>query len=70
MAINFFDPVQDIADLDFYKLFNFQAAWLIHIVKRGAFHFAKDSGNFGRKGPFQFTMTRILGVTSGGVPLI
>ena len=39
-----------------------------------AFHFAKDSGNFGRnsklKSPFQFLLTRTFGITSGGGPLI
>ena len=40
----------------------------------GAFHYAKDSGNFGRnsngKVPFRFHPTGIFGITSGGGPLI
>ena len=40
----------------------------------GSFHYAKDSGNFGRnsneKGPFRFRPTGIFGITSGGGPLI
>ena len=39
----------------------------------GAFHYAKDSGNslgIQMKGPFQFLPTGIVGITSGGGPLI
>ena len=41
---------------------------------RGAFHYAKDSGNFGRnsnrKIRFSFFLTGIFGITSGGGPHI
>ena len=40
----------------------------------GAFHYAKDSGNFGQnsngKGPFRFLPTGIFGITFGGGPFI
>ena len=62
----------------------FQCIWCLNGVKVilepvagsktwGAFHCAKDSGNFGRKlklnGPFRFLPTGIFGITSGGGPL-
>ena len=70
MATYFFDPVQDITDLDLYKTFNFYAAWLIHVAEMGRFPFCQRFRKFWSKGLFRFLMTRILGVTSGGVPLI
>jgi len=39
----------------------------------GAFHYAKDSGNFGwfqMESPFRFLPTGIFGITFGGGPLI
>ena len=36
----------------------------------GAFHYAKDSGNFGRKTNEKFIPTEIFRITSGGGPLI
>ena len=55
-------------------------SFLAYFVERqqkvflGAFHYAKDSGNFGRnlkwKGPFRFLLTGIFGITSGGGPHI
>ena len=70
MTIYFFDPVQDITDLELYKPF-LSCLFNTHPKNGGRFPFCKDSGNkFRSEGPFRFLITGILGVTSGGGPLI